>query len=159
MDISDDERCPELSLKNECLDAPHCEPLEELLKRVQFEKIDVESSSLDDEVTFYWRMIKRPKKRNVTKKKYENKGANHFIIKFLISCFQSATILFDMLEYYQSARHLNMSSNRNIGARGWQACAQMIKKVRSCFYHYIFYHSLISTITDIKYNRLPLMMF
>ncbi|XP_043267553.1 uncharacterized protein [Venturia canescens] len=89
LDISDDDRCPELSLKNECLDPPRCEPLEELLKRVQFEKIDVESSSLDDE---------------------------------------SATILFDMLEYYQSARHLNMSNNRNIGARGWQACALMIKK-------------------------------
>lgn len=38
--------------------------------------------------------------------------------------------LFDMLEYYESATHLNISSNHNISVRGWQACARMIKKVR-----------------------------
>lgn len=35
-----------------------------------------------------------------------------------------------MLEYYESARHLNISSNQNIGIHGWQACANMIKKVQ-----------------------------
>lgn len=34
-----------------------------------------------------------------------------------------------MLEYYESARHLNISSNQSIGIHGWQACANMIKKV------------------------------
>lgn len=34
-----------------------------------------------------------------------------------------------MLEYYESAKHLNISSNSDIGARGWQACSHMIKKV------------------------------
>lgn len=46
--------------------------------------------------------------------------------KFLL---QSSVILFDMLEYYESAKHLNISSNSDIGARGWQACSHMIKKV------------------------------
>lgn len=42
---------------------------------------------------------------------------------------QSSVILFDMMEYYESAKHLNISSNPEIGARGWQACSHMIKKV------------------------------
>lgn len=43
---------------------------------------------------------------------------------------ESAVALFDMVEYYESAVHLNISGNENIGVRGWQACSRMIKKVR-----------------------------
>ncbi|XP_034933703.1 protein phosphatase 1 regulatory subunit 37 [Chelonus insularis] len=85
------ERCEELTLKNEQLSRNFCEPLEEVLKRLQFKKIDLESASLDDE---------------------------------------SAETLFDMFEYYESVTHLNISSNCNIGERGWQACSQMIKKTQ-----------------------------
>lgn len=42
---------------------------------------------------------------------------------------ESSVALFDMVEYYESATHLNISCNKNIGARGWQACSRMIKKV------------------------------
>jgi protein phosphatase 1 regulatory subunit 37 len=35
-----------------------------------------------------------------------------------------------MVEYYESAVHLNISGNKDIGVRGWQACSRMIKKVR-----------------------------
>ena len=42
---------------------------------------------------------------------------------------EGSVALFDMVEYYESATHLNISSNKNIGVRGWQACSRMIKKV------------------------------
>ncbi|XP_029676053.1 uncharacterized protein LOC115243314 [Formica exsecta] len=90
LDISQD-RCEQLNLKGEILDQDHSEPLEEILKRVQFNKINLEGTSLNDE---------------------------------------SSVILFDMLEYYESAKYLNISFNPDIGARGWQACSHMIKKTQ-----------------------------
>lgn len=74
------------------MDKSVCEPLEEIFKRVQFVKIDLESANLDDE---------------------------------------SAETLFDMIEYYESAKNLNISGNVDIGARGWTSCAQMMKKTLS----------------------------
>lgn len=44
-------------------------------------------------------------------------------------CPQGASALFDMIEYYESATHLNISSNKHIGTRGWQAAAHMMRKV------------------------------
>lgn len=35
-----------------------------------------------------------------------------------------------MIEYYESATHLNISFNKHIGTRGWQAAAHMMRKVR-----------------------------
>jgi protein phosphatase 1 regulatory subunit 37 len=43
---------------------------------------------------------------------------------------EGSVALFDMVEYYESATHLNISRNGSIGVRGWQACSRMIKKVR-----------------------------
>lgn len=37
-----------------------------------------------------------------------------------------------MIEYYESANNLNISGNKDISARGWQACSRMIKKVPFC---------------------------
>uniref|UniRef100_A0A671K5Y8 Protein phosphatase 1 regulatory subunit 37 n=1 Tax=Sinocyclocheilus anshuiensis TaxID=1608454 RepID=A0A671K5Y8_9TELE len=45
-----------------------------------------------------------------------------------------ASALFDMIEYYESATHLNISSNKHIGTRGWQAAAHMMRKVSSLQY-------------------------
>eukprot|EP00069_Balaena_mysticetus_P001908 bmy_15586T0 len=42
-----------------------------------------------------------------------------------------ASALFDMVEYYESATHLNISFNKHIGTRGWQAAAHMMRKT-SC---------------------------
>ncbi|XP_027487412.1 protein phosphatase 1 regulatory subunit 37, partial [Corapipo altera] len=42
-----------------------------------------------------------------------------------------ASALFDMIEYYESATHLNISLNKHIGTRGWQAAAHMMRKA-SC---------------------------
>ncbi|KAK2501525.1 hypothetical protein MC885_007291 [Smutsia gigantea] len=39
--------------------------------------------------------------------------------------------LFDMIEYYESATHLNISFNKHISTRGWQAAAHMMRKT-SC---------------------------
>ncbi|CAL7941933.1 unnamed protein product [Xylocopa violacea] len=88
-------RGEELNLKGQPLDVNHAEPLEEIFKRIQFNKIDLEATSLNDE---------------------------------------SAVILFDMIEYYESAKHLNISSNPKIETYGWQACANMIRKTQ-CLEH------------------------
>ncbi|XP_033320438.1 uncharacterized protein LOC117217165 isoform X1 [Bombus bifarius] len=88
-------RSEELDLKGQTLDINHAEPLEEIFKRVRFNKVNLEATSLDDE---------------------------------------SSVILFDMLEYYESAKHLNISSNQGIGIYGWQACANMIRKTQ-CLEH------------------------
>lgn len=89
------ERCDCLDLKLDAgglsLDEAHCEPLEEIFKRLQFETITLQSANLKDE---------------------------------------SAVIIFDMIEYYESARNVNISDNTAIAVRGWQACSHMIKKVK-----------------------------
>ncbi|XP_042269477.1 protein phosphatase 1 regulatory subunit 37 isoform X1 [Thunnus maccoyii] len=45
-----------------------------------------------------------------------------------------ASALFDMIEYYESATHLNISFNKHIGTRGWQAAAHMMRKTSSLQY-------------------------
>ncbi|XP_074873870.1 protein phosphatase 1 regulatory subunit 37 [Carettochelys insculpta] len=45
-----------------------------------------------------------------------------------------ASALFDMIEYYESATHLNISSNKHIGTRGWQAAAHMMRKTNCLQY-------------------------
>ncbi|CAG5131411.1 unnamed protein product, partial [Candidula unifasciata] len=53
---------------------------------------------------------------------------------------ECAVALFDMIEYYESACQLNISFNKNIQARGWQACSRLVRRtpnltyldVRSC---------------------------
>lgn len=47
---------------------------------------------------------------------------------------EGAATVFDMIEYYESARKLNISHNRNIDSRGWQACSRMLKKT-PCLQH------------------------
>nr|XP_034190387.1 uncharacterized protein LOC117608843 isoform X1 [Osmia lignaria] len=88
-------RNEELNLKGQKLNINHAETLEEIFKRVQFNKVDLEATFLNDE---------------------------------------TAVILFDTIEYYESAKHLNISSNQNIGIHGWQACANMIRKTQ-CLEH------------------------
>lgn len=51
LDITEN-RCDTLCLNGEKLDPNHCESLEEILKRVQFKNINLEATSLDDEVYF-----------------------------------------------------------------------------------------------------------
>ncbi|ELT97355.1 hypothetical protein CAPTEDRAFT_218827 [Capitella teleta] len=48
---------------------------------------------------------------------------------------ESAVALFDMIEYYESCTRLNISYNRNLGVRGWQSCARMLKKT-PCLEHF-----------------------
>lgn len=45
-----EERNNEFNLKGVNLDLNHSETLEEILKRIQFNKIDLEATSLNDEV-------------------------------------------------------------------------------------------------------------
>jgi protein phosphatase 1 regulatory subunit 37 len=41
---------------------------------------------------------------------------------------ETAVIMFDLLDYYESCQRLNISYNKNLGVRGWQACARFMKK-------------------------------
>ncbi|XP_063241288.1 protein phosphatase 1 regulatory subunit 37 isoform X2 [Bacillus rossius redtenbacheri] len=43
---------------------------------------------------------------------------------------EAAASIFDMIEYYEAASHINISNNHNIAGMGWKACANMIKKMR-----------------------------
>ena len=43
--------------------------------------------------------------------------------------FQAAAALFDMIEYYESAVNVLVGFNKNLGTRGWQAAAHMMRKV------------------------------
>ncbi|XP_051900070.1 protein phosphatase 1 regulatory subunit 37-like [Pristis pectinata] len=45
-----------------------------------------------------------------------------------------ASALFDMIEYYESATQLNISFNKHIGTRGWQAAAHMMRKTNCLQY-------------------------
>ena len=47
--------------------------------------------------------------------------------------FQAAVTFFDMTEYYEACLKLNISYNKNIGHRGWQACARMLRKASLAF--------------------------
>lgn len=85
----------DLNLKGERLDSWQCETLEEIFKRIQFNKVDFEACQLDDD---------------------------------------GSAALFDMIDYYESASELNISFNRNIDYRGWQACARMLKKTTCLHY-------------------------
>ncbi|KAF8792956.1 Protein phosphatase 1 regulatory subunit 37 like protein [Argiope bruennichi] len=41
---------------------------------------------------------------------------------------EGAAAIFDMIEYYDTTSHLNISCNKNIGNQGWQACSKMLKR-------------------------------
>lgn len=47
---------------------------------------------------------------------------------------ECAQALFDMIEYYESACQLNISFNKNISVRGWQACARLVRRTPSLKY-------------------------
>lgn len=69
----------------------------------------------------------------------------HSLFPSVFSPSQGASALFDMIEYYESATHLNISFNKHIGTRGWQAAAHMMRKVRG------FWHSLfLQTVHDLQ---------
>ncbi|KAL8619651.1 hypothetical protein ACOMHN_019706 [Nucella lapillus] len=82
-------RAEKFVLKGEKIDTKQCETCEEILRRIQFKTIDLESCHLDDETAVAW---------------------------------------FDMIEYYESTCYLNISFNKNIGVRGWQACSRLIRR-------------------------------
>ncbi|XP_059159422.1 protein phosphatase 1 regulatory subunit 37-like isoform X2 [Physella acuta] len=47
---------------------------------------------------------------------------------------ECATAVFDMIEYYESACQLNISFNKNIQARGWQACSRLVRRTPTLTY-------------------------
>lgn len=75
-----------------------------------------------------------------------------------------------MIEYYESATRLNISFNKHIGTRGWQAAAHMMRKVKqklschvskhklavkielACFYDLNTYHLFLRTLYNLNFN-------
>ncbi|GFY72423.1 protein phosphatase 1 regulatory subunit 37 [Trichonephila inaurata madagascariensis] len=100
-------RAFDLSILGEKLSMKHCEALEEVLRRLQFQLIDLEGCYLEDEFSG-------------TVPKILGKA-----------CISGAAAFFDMIEYYDSAVQLNISFTKHIDCRGWQACSRMLKKTTS----------------------------
>ncbi|RWS30785.1 protein phosphatase 1 regulatory subunit 37-like protein [Leptotrombidium deliense] len=65
---------------------------------------------------------------------------------------EGATALFDMIEYYESATRLNISGNKNIDIRGWQACCRMLKNT-SCLQHLDLRNSGLSEQIMLTFGR------
>ncbi|XP_074990554.1 protein phosphatase 1 regulatory subunit 37 isoform X2 [Calonectris borealis] len=104
-----------LDLKGEKLDYKACEALEEIFKRVQFKIVDLEQTSLDEDVS--------------------GLDLSRLLVPVSqLTSFVGASALFDMIEYYESATHLNISFNKHIGTRGWQAAAHMMRKTNCLQY-------------------------
>ncbi|XP_076834328.1 protein phosphatase 1 regulatory subunit 37 [Brachyhypopomus gauderio] len=80
-------RC--LDLKGIHLDYRSCESLEEILKSVQFNLINLQGAELEE---------------------------------------NGATSLMDMILYYESATHLDVSANTSMGVSGWQALSRLLKQ-------------------------------
>ncbi|BFZ12344.1 hypothetical protein BsWGS_15383 [Bradybaena similaris] len=47
---------------------------------------------------------------------------------------ECAVALFDMIEFYESGYQLNIAFNRNIQARGWQACSRLVRRTPELSY-------------------------
>lgn len=102
-------------LKNEQLCYKQIEALEEILKRIQFRLIDLEGCNLDEDVSNW--IKKLPLKLS-------------YFLKFHFSILkQGATALFEMIEYYESATHLDLSNNTNLGIRAYETFNRMLSKV------------------------------
>ncbi|XP_028825852.1 protein phosphatase 1 regulatory subunit 37 isoform X2 [Denticeps clupeoides] len=78
-----------LDLKGERLDYRSCESLEEVLKSVQYDFINLQETELEE---------------------------------------NGASSLLDMILYYESAAHLNISSNTKMGISGWQALSRLLRQ-------------------------------
>ncbi|XP_053365174.1 protein phosphatase 1 regulatory subunit 37 [Clarias gariepinus] len=83
--LSNRARC--LDLQGVRLDYRSCESLEEILKSVRFNLIDLQGAGLEE---------------------------------------NGASSLMDMISYYESATHLNVSSNTTMGVSGWQALSRLL---------------------------------
>ncbi|XP_053684420.1 serine-rich adhesin for platelets [Sabethes cyaneus] len=89
LDLSQQQRVPLLSLRDQNLTHGSCEALEEVFKRVQYRCINVSHAGLDD---------------------------------------TSASVLFDMIEYYEATNELDFSDNLAMTNKSWLACMNMVKK-------------------------------
>lgn len=105
-------------LKNEQLNYKQIEALEEILKRIQFRLIDLENCDLDEDVRMVIGVI------------FFVFYSNRSLV--LSHLPQGATALFEMIEYYESATHLDISGNTNLGLsiRVWEAFNRMLNKVK-----------------------------
>lgn len=89
LDLSQQQRVPLLSLRDQNLTHGSCEALEEVFKRVQYRCINVSHAGLDD---------------------------------------TSASVLFDIIEYYEATNELDFSDNLAMTNKSWLACINMVKK-------------------------------
>ncbi|KAK2843043.1 hypothetical protein Q7C36_011258 [Tachysurus vachellii] len=85
--LSNRARC--LDLQGVRLDYRSCESLEEILKSVRFNLINLQGADLEE---------------------------------------NGASSLMDMISYYESATHLDVSCNKSMGVSGWQALSRLLKQ-------------------------------
>ncbi|XP_047677464.1 protein phosphatase 1 regulatory subunit 37 isoform X2 [Tachysurus fulvidraco] len=88
--LSNRARC--LDLQGVRLDYRSCESLEEILKSVRFNLINLQGADLEE---------------------------------------NGASSLMDMISYYESATHLDVSCNKSMGVSGWQALSRLLKQSKT----------------------------
>ncbi|KAG9342130.1 hypothetical protein JZ751_017130 [Albula glossodonta] len=139
----------QLSSLGEKLDYRACEALEEVFKRVQFKVVDLEQTNLDEDVSLLHiigedhliLLLVACRCLIVSPQQQIAQGRTQLMLFEVfelvlevppnrVGDWGGASALFDMIEYYESATHLNISFNKHIGTRGWQAAAHMMRKVR-----------------------------
>lgn len=153
--------------QGERLDHRSCEALEVVLKSLHFDFINLQAAQLEENVSFmsktYFPHLRLPipiqfhiqalpcirletlffflpkELHNIPVKSGTSLSFSFFLLLF---SFQGASSLLDMILYYESTTHLDISDNSSMGTPGWKALAHLIKQVGWCCEIVIFSCSL-----------------
>lgn len=140
--------------QGERLDHRSCEALEVVLKSLHFDFINLQATQLEENVSFmsktYFPHLRLPipiqfhiqtlacirledffffQKNFITFLSNLRPCFLHFFPPPLFLLFQGASSLLDMILYYESTNHLDISDNDSMGTSGWRALAHLIKQV------------------------------
>lgn len=140
--------------QGERLDHRSCEALEVVLKSLHFDFINLQAAQLEENVSFMSKtyfahlhlpvaiqfhiqafpcirleaIFFLPKKLHNIPVKFGALLSLFFSLCFFF-LFQGASSLLDMILYYESTTHLDISDNSSMGTSSWRALAHLIKQV------------------------------
>lgn len=140
--------------QGERLDHRSCEALEVVLKSLHFDFINLQAAQLEENVSFMSKtyfahlhlpvaiqfhiqafpcirleaIFFLPKKLHNIPVKFGALLSLFFPLCFFF-LFQGASSLLDMILYYESTTHLDISDNSSMGTSSWRALAHLIKQV------------------------------
>lgn len=141
--------------QGERLDHRSCEALEVVLKSLHFDFINLQAAQLEENVSFmsktYFPHLRLPipiqfhiqaflcirleaifffpKELHNIPCQIWGLAFFIFFLLYFFFLFQGASSLLDMILYYESTTHLDISDNSSMGTSGWRALAHLIKQV------------------------------